>query len=140
MKIRIDQADKYFSLCVRERVGNRCEAEGCQRTSQDYRIDCAHIFSRRHNSTRWSPENAVSLCFLHHQHWTGDPVEFTTWVELRIGPQKLADLRLKAHLNLKVTKQDKVYIAKHYRSEYARMKALRESGEMGYLQFEHWGS
>lgn len=139
MKIRIDQADKYFSLCVRERVGNRCEADGCQRTSQDYRIDCAHIFSRRHNSTRWNPGNAVSLCFLHHQNWTGDPLEFTAWVESRIGPQKLADLRLKAHLTLKVTKQDRAYIAQHYRAAHKAMLEKRKAGHTGYLQFEHWG-
>jgi hypothetical protein len=57
-----------------------------------------------------------------------------------MGPKKLADLRTKAMMTLKLSKIDKTFIAAHYRTELARLKALRAAGHTGYLAFSHWGS
>lgn len=102
-------------------------------------LHCSHVFSRRHNSTRYSPENCFAHCFTCHQRLGGDPVNFSMWVEERIGPKKLEQLRVKAQLILKLTKQDKQYIAAHYRQQSTIMLEKRKQGHTGYLNFEHWG-
>lgn len=137
MKIRIDPADKYFSLCVRERAGNRCEA--CSRSSDHYRIDCSHLFSRRHMSTRYHPQNAFAHCFQCHQAFGGDPVSFARWAEKRLGPAKVEAMHILSSTLLKLSKRDKEYIAKHYRAEHKAMLDKRKAGFSGYLQFNHWG-
>lgn len=137
MKIKIDPADRYFSLCVRERAGNRCEV--CARSSEDYRIDCSHLFSRRHNATRWNPFNAFAHCFVCHQRLGGNPVEFTRWAESKLGPAKVEALRVKHQMTLKLSAKDKAFIADHYRKEHKAMLAKRKEGNTGYLQFKDWG-
>lgn len=136
-RIHISPADKWFSLCVRERAVNRCER--CGRTADQGRLDCSHFFSRRHNSTRWEPANAFAHCFQCHQTLGGDPVEFVKWVESKIGPAKVEALRTRAGMTLKLSKVDREFIAAHYRAEHKRMLAQRKAGHEGYLQFSGWG-
>ena len=140
MKIRIDPADAAFSLCIRERTNWHCQH--CLRTfpKQSGGLQCSHLFSRRHNSTRYDPENAFAHCFACHQKLGGDPVSFTRWAESVMGPEKVSKLHQKAQLTLKLTKQDKAFIAKHYRAEHRRMTVLRDGGIAGYLPFSHWGT
>jgi len=103
-------------------------------------LHCSHLFSRRHLSTRFSPENAFAHCFTCHQRLGGDPVNFTRWAEAKMGPDKVSKLHTKAHLTLKLAKVDKAFIASHYRGEMKWMREKRLAGETGYLQFAHWGS
>jgi hypothetical protein len=62
-------SDDCFSLVVRIRDGDRCQLCG-----GDYRVQCAHLVSRRYYSVRWSPENAVALCWPCHARYTFDPL------------------------------------------------------------------
>lgn len=137
MKIRIAPEDRYFSLCVRERAGNQCEV--CGKSSEYWRIDCSHLFSRRHLATRWHPQNAFAHCFQCHQKLGGDPVSFARWADKRLGPAKVEQLYVLSSTTLKLSKADKAYIAKHYRQEHKAMLERRKAGETGYLQFKAWG-
>jgi len=139
MKIRRDPTDAVFSQCIRESYNWTCTYCHKQFEPGAQNLHASHLFSRRHNSTRWSPENVFAHCFTCHNRLGGDPVTFVAWAEARMGPEKMAALRIKAHMNLKLTKKDKAYIASHYRNELKRIKALRSEGNTGYLRLVHWG-
>lgn len=58
---------------------------------------CAHIFGRGRLSTRWDTENAYGLCYYCHLMWAHrEPVEFTLWVQERMGKQKFKALEKRA--------------------------------------------
>lgn len=137
--IRRDPADVLFSKCVRERTNWTCESCHKQFQHGAQNLHCSHLFSRRHMSTRYSPENAFAHCFSCHQRLGSDPVSFAQWAEAKMGPAKVKALHTKAHLTLKLSKVDKAYIAAHYRGELKRLNALRASGQTGYIQVNHWG-
>ena len=71
--IKRDAADHYFSLCVRAKAGFKCEFCGKEFPGPDQGLHCAHIVGRRNASTRWSLDNAVSLCYYHHRYFTENP-------------------------------------------------------------------
>lgn len=135
--VRITPADRFFSLCVRERAVNRCER--CGRGADQGRLDCSHFMSRRHNATRWDPANAFAHCFACHQSLGSNPVEFVRWVESKIGPAKVEALRTRSGMTLKLSKVDKEFIAAHYRAEHKAMLEKRKAGHAGYLPFAGWG-
>lgn len=139
VRIKRSPADIAFSLCVRERTGWTCESCHKSFPRNAANLHASHLFSRRHNSTRWSPENCFAHCFSCHQKLGGDPVTFTQWAEARMGPKKIQELHQKAHLTLKLSKVDKAFIAEHYRQQHREMIQKRQAGNTAYLQFEHWG-
>lgn len=89
-KAGLKDADKLFSLYIRDRDGNACRACGSIKAPQ-----CAHIVSRRYRATRWSPDNAVCLCQACHMKYTFRPLEWEAWVEERF-PGRLVQLKQRA--------------------------------------------
>jgi 5-methylcytosine-specific restriction endonuclease McrA len=93
--ITTKKLDKLWSESVRKRDG-KCMYCG----SKDY-LNAHHIFSRSNRSTRWDINNGITLCSGHHKfsstfsaHKTH--VEFTYWLEEKLGRDFLNDLRIKA--------------------------------------------
>jgi 5-methylcytosine-specific restriction endonuclease McrA len=89
-KAKLHDADALFSTLIRQRDGWACRACGSPVLPQ-----CAHIVSRRYRATRWSAENAVTLCKKDHMRWTHDPLGWEAWVEERF-PGRLAQLKARA--------------------------------------------
>ena len=85
------KADRLFSVAIRDRDGNQCRECGSA-----FRVQCAHIVSRRYDATRWSMDNAVALCAKHHMKWTHDPLGWDDWVTERFGPGRLRGLKVRA--------------------------------------------
>jgi hypothetical protein len=85
------QADKYFSLFIRQRDG-KCVASGEHAGS----LQCAHLVGRSYKAVRTDPANAVALCAKHHVYWTHRPLEWDSWVTERIGERRYAELKGKA--------------------------------------------
>lgn len=56
------EADRLWSINVRERDGGRCQVTGCVKTP----TFAHHIFPRRHLSTRWDLDNGFTICWGHH--------------------------------------------------------------------------
>jgi hypothetical protein len=133
--IKITQADKWFSLCVRERAEWSCES--CQKHYQqgDQGLDCAHIYSRRHKSTRHHSDNAVALCVGCHRRYSGNPLDFAKWVETKLGTARLEMLWERREAAIKYNKALDKEISSHYKAEFARMKSLRADGVMGRIEF-----
>lgn len=86
MKIKIDLADKYFSLYIRERDGNKCRK--CGGTSG---LQCSHFQGRRKEATRFDPENADCLCFGCHAYFTANPYEHVQW-QIKTKGQQAVDM------------------------------------------------
>ena len=85
-----NKADRLFSLAIRNRDG--C----CRACGGSYRLQCAHIVSRRYGATRWCVDNAVALCARCHMKYTHDPLGWDDWVDERFGPGRLVQLKLRA--------------------------------------------
>ena len=133
MKIKIDKRDKIFSQLVRERVGWVCEK--CGGVHQKTFLHCSHLFSRRHRSTRWHPDNAFAHCFLCHQYLGENPVVFAQWAEEKMGKEKVEKMRILSHTVVKYSKFDLEIIYKHLQTELEKMLEQREAGMVGRLDF-----
>jgi hypothetical protein len=112
-------ADKAFSDAVRANRYHVCEH--CKKA--DGRMECAHIFGRRHKSVRWDTLNALCLCHTCHRHFTENPVDFTRWLEGYVGAGYLDILREKSQRICKTTKAMRSEIANHYRQELKHLEA-----------------
>lgn len=131
------QADDWFSKCVRERVDWHCEKCGkYYPPGKRQGLHCSHIFSRRHNSIRYDPDNAFAHCFSCHQWFGGNPVEAGEWVVGKLGAGLIAILTEKKNdANLaKLMKKSENEIGKYYKAEFTRMMALRADGRKGRIE------
>lgn len=118
MKIKQDKYDKTFSKLIKLR--DVC----CQKCGRvDAKLECSHIFSRRHAGTRHDPANAKLLCFACHRWWHENPIEAVEWLRGVIGADKYDRLRLKAHKITKLSKFDKDQIRKEHTAEIKKMEA-----------------
>jgi rubredoxin len=88
--VKIDQADKYFSLFVRTRDNWTCQRCGHQFTPPTNGLHCSHFMGRGKEGTRFEPMNADALCYGCHQYFTSHPAEHLMWQVERKG-QKMID-------------------------------------------------
>ena len=71
----IKKLDKYFSILVRS-VGK------CERCGKTEKLQCAHIYSRRHKNIRWDFQNAFCLCAgCHMFFWHLEPARAIRWAQ-----------------------------------------------------------
>lgn len=81
-------ADDTFSLIIRVRDHNLCFLCG-----QDFRVQCAHLVSRRYYTVRWSTENARGLCWPCHARYTFDPLGWDAVCEDWLGAVEWSKLK-----------------------------------------------
>lgn len=138
MNIKRDKRDDVFSKLVRERAGNTCEWCGkyCGAKHENGRLDCSHIFSRRHTAIRWHPDNAVAHCFTCHQTYGENPVAANRWLMEHFGQGYMDLLEEKKNTIKKYTKGDREDLHKHLVSEYKNMMSHRDSGDVRRIEFE----
>jgi hypothetical protein len=87
--------DDYFSLKVRARDG-QCMKPLCGKTEG---LQCAHIFTRSRQSTRWDMNNMITLCAGHHKFWAHQyPEKFTEWIISRMGKEEYLKLQRKSDM------------------------------------------
>lgn len=63
---------------------------------------------------------------------------FTRWAEEKLGPAKVESLHRQAWTTKKLSKEDKKFIAAHYRQQHKSMVEKRQAGYNGYLAFAGW--
>lgn len=132
--IKRSPADEWFSKCIREAANHTCEKCGkvCGTTESPHefgRLDCSHIFSRRHRTIRWDKLNAVAHCFTCHNWFGGNPIEAGKWAENHLGRGGVELLQEKRDSRVKVSKLEEKEIAKHYREQHKKMLEARKNGE-----------
>jgi hypothetical protein len=121
MAIKRESCDKWFSDVVRAKAGWACEYCGKDFGGPSMGLHCAHIYSRSNKSTRWSLDNAVSLCAYHHDFFGKNPVTFADWLSQYFGEGHMDILREKRNAILKTTKELRKEVSDHYRGEYRKM-------------------
>ncbi|AUR89788.1 NinG protein [Vibrio phage 1.132.O._10N.222.49.F8] len=125
-----DIADDAFSKCLREAHDNTCEMCG-----KIGRMECSHVFSRRHMSIRYDKLNANCLCNGCHRKWHESPLNSAHWFKMQFGEARYDLLVEKRNQIAKGIKSEKKAIAKHYREQLKLIQERRESGEVGYIDF-----
>ena len=69
----------------------------CHRCKSNYRLQCAHIISRRYQQVRWEVRNAVCLCSGCHMYFTYHPLEWELYINKSIlAPSVYKALKTKA--------------------------------------------
>jgi len=114
-------ADKWFSWSVRCSAGWKCQRCGKQFEPPTTQLQCSHLFSRKHNITRWHPNNAFAHCASCHAWLESRPPEFAAWATDFLGTERYESLRKYHNRITKLSKSDFKVIADHYRAEYDRM-------------------
>ena len=71
-------------------------------------------------------------------YFSGNPYEHIWWIEEKIGPRMLEIIWEKSLETYHGWKLDLGNISKHYRSELAKMEALRNEGVTGRIEFTGW--
>ena len=144
-KIRIADPDKWFSLCVRERAGWKCQHCG-KDYSPDYTseglpkaqgLHCSHFIGRANYAVRFDPLNAEAHCYGCHAKMEGNPYIFNQWVMARLGD--LFEVLVEKSNSIELGRQarrEKNEIAKHYKAEFEQMRLRRDNGETGTIDFQ----
>ena len=125
MKIRIDKRDAIFSKLIRLRARFNCELRAkCNGRyfPQGHGLQCCHIFSRRHQATRYDPDNALAGCFACHQYFGENPTLFTALVKAHLGDVRYEALEARHSTIVKRTKHDSESLYEHLKEQY---KALQ---------------
>jgi NMD protein affecting ribosome stability and mRNA decay len=132
--VKISQADRWFSLCVRLAADWTCARCGSKHEEKSMGLHCSHLYSRRYRTIRWEPLNAVAHCFACHNWYGGNPIESGQWAEGHLGAGAIDILREKKNSRQRIPKSEEKEIAKHYREEYARIQAIRDKGVTGHIK------
>jgi hypothetical protein len=136
MAIKILPADKWFSLCVRERADNTCER--CGKVYQVTRgLQCCHYESRRNYSIRFEPLNAFACCYGCHNLLDGSPLQFTQFYVAKRGQDSLDILTELSRDSTRgrENKRNLSEIEEYYHDVYLEMLLKRSYGITGFLPF-----
>ena len=85
MNIRISALDALFSRYIRTRDRWTCQKCFKRYPPPTNALHCAHIFTRSKQSTRFSPLNAVALCYGCHSYLDRNPLAKYAWYVARYG-------------------------------------------------------
>lgn len=93
-KVKIDKADKLFSLWIRTRDNWTCQRCFKKYTPPTSALHCSHFKGRSKEATRFEPLNADALCYGCHQYFTSQPDEHYNWQIHKKGKEVIDKLTL----------------------------------------------
>ena len=91
-KVKIDTADRLFSLWIRTRDNWTCQRCGTQYKPPTMALHCSHFKGRAKEAGRFHPLNADALCYGCHQYFTSQPNEHYAWQVKRKGEGVIDEL------------------------------------------------
>lgn len=125
--VRIDQADRLFSLFIRYRANWRCERCFKQHEVGSQGLHCSHFWGRARESTRFDPTNCVAHCHGCHSHLTANPEEHRAWKLKQIGQREYDLLMIRASTTVKKDRALQAIIAKkRYEQEKLRFEKISD--------------
>ena len=98
--IKIRTADKLFSQYIRERDKWTCQRCGKVHEKNSRNFGVSHYWGRKRESTRFEPDNCVSLCNIPcHQSWGhGDEKDaYREYMIRRLGQARFDSLMIQAN-------------------------------------------
>lgn len=96
MKIRIDKADKIFSLAIRTRDKWTCQRCYTKYPEKVQGLHNSHYFGRGNECTRFDPKNCDALCFFCHQTWDSNKEDYRDFKIKQLGEKGFQALRVRA--------------------------------------------
>lgn len=93
MKIKIRKSDVLFReylLKLRGEISAYSKIKG--------RVQVSHFWGRRHENTRFDPENCDLLTFSEHQNFEENPALYQEWKKKQLGEADYNSLMLAAQL------------------------------------------
>lgn len=130
--------DRHFSDAIRESHDYTCLNCGTEGRNSKGMMDCAHVFSRKHRSTRWTVANAVCLCRSCHQKMHDRPLVFAELVKRYLGEKAYDRLMLAHNKPKKIPKWQEKEIAAHYKNQVKVLEEMRLAGWRGIIDLEDW--
>ena len=109
MKIRIRRADSFFSRYIRTRDKWTCQRCGSKHQPGTKGLHCAHMFTRRNESTRFDEANCCALDYGCHAYLDSHPVEKVDFFKRRLGEAAFNALRVRTNTFAK--RDDKLVVA-----------------------------
>ena len=128
------QADRWFSWAIRARADWTCERCNFKFPPPTTQLQCSHLFSRKHNVTRWHIHNAFAHCASCHAWLESRPPEFAAWASQAMGEDAYETVRRDHNRIVNLRKSDFADISKHYKNEFDRVTDLRNSGVAGRIE------
>lgn len=117
--IRIDPADRWFSLFIRYRANWTCERCGTEYEVGSQGLHASHFWSRGRESTRFDPVNVSAHCFGCHAELGGNPELHRQWKLKQIGQAEYDRLMVRAETR---QKKDRKLMAIIWKQEYEKEK------------------
>jgi len=112
-RIKIDPADKAFSLYIRTRDNWTCQRCRKKFTPPTKALHCSHYFGRGRENTRFDPENCDALCHGCHQHWgSADKEGYRNFKINQLGREHFNLLTLRANTYKKRDRKMSLIVAK----------------------------
>ncbi len=136
--IKITAADKWFSMCVRERSGWSCDRCGVKYQAPTQALHCAHWFSRGNWSVRFDPSNALAMDMGCHLYTGRERDEHRKLMLRYFTENELDRVEFDKNRPANGIKRRIAEIAKFYKAQYERMQALRAQGHTGRLEIDPW--
>jgi len=144
--IKRTPADTWFSKAIRIRNNHICEYCKTDMSHDLANLHCSHFISRGYLATRYNPSNAFAHCHKCHdklgggRFGGGNFAEFAQHYDDVFGAQEREYIRRLSRTEFRKHKSYIKEISAHYRKEFRRMEALRESGETGRIEFEKYAN
>jgi hypothetical protein len=117
--MKIDTADKYFSLYIRTRDNWACQRCGKRHEPPTNALHCSHFKGRGKEATRFEPLNADALCYGCHRYFTAQPDEHYEWQVQRKGKDVVDRVIL---LSNTYKKRDRKLEAMYWKQELEKIR------------------
>lgn len=95
--MKLDAADRLFSLYIRTRDNWTCQRCYKKYTPPTQALHCSHFVGRGKEATRFEPLNADALCYGCHRYFTAQPAEHKEWQIQRKGERTIDRIILQSH-------------------------------------------
>lgn len=140
-KIKRRPSDTAFSNYIRER--DRWTCQYCGRVKCEWEsgrcFHCAHIFSRKFESTRFYDDNAMCLCATCHKHFTDKSPRkdghiyppWQEWCEEKLGEKRWNLLLLYKNTPSKLfnKKEKDILVKRHFEIKLNNLINMRKNDE-----------
>lgn len=121
--IKIDPADRWFSLYIRYRDNWTCQRCLAKYEPVTNALHCSHFWGRARESVRFDPLNASAHCHGCHSFFTANPELHREWKLKQIGQKQYDLLMVRAQLS---RKKDRKLMAILWKQEAEKEKSRYE--------------